>query len=194
MGFINWPFMSVHSWGENPYGQWKLQVVDKVNCQVRDKVRSLFIISIWIGEQERNYFDGPSRERHSDPSRHFSHARIQKRFESVRQLIQHVSGAGITAGTFYFYSVDLRAGISAGSWQTPKDASRSWRVTFQKSRSDLERPGGTETFSLNSRRCQLPFSFEIEIYLIVLIDLFIDNNKGDKPHLSTCLLRGRDVE
>ena len=24
--FINWPFMSVHFWGENPNGEWKLKV------------------------------------------------------------------------------------------------------------------------------------------------------------------------
>ena len=25
-GFQNWPFMSVHTWGENPNGLWKLEV------------------------------------------------------------------------------------------------------------------------------------------------------------------------
>ncbi|GIY12727.1 hypothetical protein CDAR_64581 [Caerostris darwini] len=25
-GFIDWPFMTVHSWGENPNGEWKLEV------------------------------------------------------------------------------------------------------------------------------------------------------------------------
>lgn len=25
-GFVNWPFMSVHSWGENPDGKWKLEI------------------------------------------------------------------------------------------------------------------------------------------------------------------------
>jgi proprotein convertase subtilisin/kexin type 4, furin, putative (fragment) len=25
-GFQNWPFMTVHSWGENPNGEWKLEV------------------------------------------------------------------------------------------------------------------------------------------------------------------------
>lgn len=30
-GFVNWPFMSVHTWGENPKGQWKLIATDVVN-------------------------------------------------------------------------------------------------------------------------------------------------------------------
>ena len=25
-GFQNWPFMTVHTWGENPNGEWKLEV------------------------------------------------------------------------------------------------------------------------------------------------------------------------
>jgi len=25
-GFTNWPFMSVHSWGENPTGKWRLEI------------------------------------------------------------------------------------------------------------------------------------------------------------------------
>lgn len=31
LGFVNWPFMSVHTWGENPKGQWKLIATDVVN-------------------------------------------------------------------------------------------------------------------------------------------------------------------
>ncbi|VDO57778.1 unnamed protein product [Onchocerca flexuosa] len=30
-GFRHWPFMSVHTWGENPRGIWQLHVEDKVN-------------------------------------------------------------------------------------------------------------------------------------------------------------------
>ncbi len=29
-GFNNWAFMSVHSWGENPVGDWKLKIMDRV--------------------------------------------------------------------------------------------------------------------------------------------------------------------
>ncbi len=25
-GFQNWPFMTVHSWGENPNGEWRLEI------------------------------------------------------------------------------------------------------------------------------------------------------------------------
>lgn len=25
-GFRNWPFMSVHTWGENPVGKWSLEI------------------------------------------------------------------------------------------------------------------------------------------------------------------------
>jgi subtilisin-like proprotein convertase family protein len=28
MGFSNWPFMSVHFWGERPEGTWKLAVTN----------------------------------------------------------------------------------------------------------------------------------------------------------------------
>ncbi|TRY67501.1 hypothetical protein TCAL_03758 [Tigriopus californicus] len=30
-GFKKWKFMSVHFWGENPWGSWKLYIVDKVS-------------------------------------------------------------------------------------------------------------------------------------------------------------------
>ncbi len=29
-GFVNWPLMSVHTWGENPNGVWKFRINDKV--------------------------------------------------------------------------------------------------------------------------------------------------------------------
>ena len=29
-GFTNWPFMSVHTWGENPTGIWQLRINDRV--------------------------------------------------------------------------------------------------------------------------------------------------------------------
>lgn len=33
-GFRNWTFMSVHMWGESPYGKWILVIVDdvRVDC------------------------------------------------------------------------------------------------------------------------------------------------------------------
>lgn len=30
-GFQHWPFMSVHTWGENPRGVWQLDIEDQVN-------------------------------------------------------------------------------------------------------------------------------------------------------------------
>jgi hypothetical protein len=30
-GYVNWPFMSVHTWGEMSKGRWKLIVTDLVN-------------------------------------------------------------------------------------------------------------------------------------------------------------------
>lgn len=30
-GFTNWSFMSVHSWGESPVGEWLIKVLDRVN-------------------------------------------------------------------------------------------------------------------------------------------------------------------
>jgi proprotein convertase subtilisin/kexin type 1 len=29
-GFKNWPFMSVHTWGEDPSGVWQLRINDRV--------------------------------------------------------------------------------------------------------------------------------------------------------------------
>jgi subtilisin-like proprotein convertase family protein len=31
LGYVNWPFMSVHTWGELAKGRWKLMVTDVVN-------------------------------------------------------------------------------------------------------------------------------------------------------------------
>lgn len=31
LGYVNWPFMSVHTWGEMSKGRWKLIVTDVVN-------------------------------------------------------------------------------------------------------------------------------------------------------------------
>lgn len=28
MGFANWPFMTVHTWGEQPNGHWQLTVIN----------------------------------------------------------------------------------------------------------------------------------------------------------------------
>jgi subtilisin-like proprotein convertase family protein len=30
-GFNNWPFMTVHNWGESPRGMWTLEIVDVEN-------------------------------------------------------------------------------------------------------------------------------------------------------------------
>ena len=30
-GFNNWPFMTVHSWGESPRGLWTLEIIDVEN-------------------------------------------------------------------------------------------------------------------------------------------------------------------
>jgi subtilisin-like proprotein convertase family protein len=30
-GFKNWAFMSVHSWGEDPTGMWKVRIHDRVS-------------------------------------------------------------------------------------------------------------------------------------------------------------------
>ena len=30
-GFSNWPFMTVHNWGESPRGMWTLEIVDVEN-------------------------------------------------------------------------------------------------------------------------------------------------------------------
>lgn len=30
-GFVNWPFMSVHTWGEDPSGTWTIRINDRVD-------------------------------------------------------------------------------------------------------------------------------------------------------------------
>ena len=30
-GYLNWPFMSVQTWGETPVGEWTLKVFDDVS-------------------------------------------------------------------------------------------------------------------------------------------------------------------
>lgn len=31
IGYVNWPFMSVQTWGETPYGEWGVKVWDGVS-------------------------------------------------------------------------------------------------------------------------------------------------------------------
>ncbi|KXJ12796.1 Proprotein convertase subtilisin/kexin type 6 [Exaiptasia diaphana] len=38
-GFVNWPFMTVFSWGENPRGIWTLKVTDNANFDKRGKFK-----------------------------------------------------------------------------------------------------------------------------------------------------------
>lgn len=35
-GFREWPFMSVHFWGENPRGIWQLEIADQVIFDIYD--------------------------------------------------------------------------------------------------------------------------------------------------------------
>ena len=37
VGFSNWPFMSVHTWGEDPRGEWVVNITD-------DKVSALPLV------------------------------------------------------------------------------------------------------------------------------------------------------
>ena len=51
-GFVNWPLMSVHTWGENPSGIWKLRINDRVNFVllfkhfnlIRNKINNYIIV------------------------------------------------------------------------------------------------------------------------------------------------------
>lgn len=42
-GFSNWPFMSVHTWGEAPHGDWQLEIhnegryMGKFNLKIKKK-------------------------------------------------------------------------------------------------------------------------------------------------------------
>ncbi|XP_071955760.1 PC3-like endoprotease variant B [Antedon mediterranea] len=56
-GIKDWPFMSVHNWGENPKGMWTLEltynetpedVVDEVNIQPRKKHHKAVLVSVGL--------------------------------------------------------------------------------------------------------------------------------------------------
>jgi subtilisin-like proprotein convertase family protein len=44
-GFNNWPFMSVHTWGENPSGIWKLRINDIVRKKKLNSFSKLLVIN-----------------------------------------------------------------------------------------------------------------------------------------------------
>ncbi|XP_054160265.1 furin-like protease 1, isoforms 1/1-X/2 isoform X4 [Oppia nitens] len=41
-GFQNWPFMSVHSWGENPNGEWRLEIHNEGRYYISNGLQSIF--------------------------------------------------------------------------------------------------------------------------------------------------------
>lgn len=45
-GFSNWAFMSVHTWGEDPSGTWKIRINDRV-C-ICDKAKILTIFRLFL--------------------------------------------------------------------------------------------------------------------------------------------------
>ena len=45
-GFVNWPFMSVHTWGEDPKGTWRLRIIDNVNKKIDISV--VFYLTIFL--------------------------------------------------------------------------------------------------------------------------------------------------
>ncbi|KAK2172949.1 hypothetical protein NP493_916g00074 [Ridgeia piscesae] len=43
-GFLRWPFMSVHTWGEDPRGTWRLDVVDRTGAPNRGFVKNASLV------------------------------------------------------------------------------------------------------------------------------------------------------
>jgi len=43
-GFQNWTFMSVHNWGEQPHGQWKLSIRDKAGTSNAGRIKHVTLI------------------------------------------------------------------------------------------------------------------------------------------------------
>lgn len=43
-GFNQWPFMSVHTWGERPHGTWKLEIHNEGRYQGKPIVPHLFVL------------------------------------------------------------------------------------------------------------------------------------------------------
>jgi len=55
-GFRHWPFMSVHTWGEDPKGDWQLEVVDKSGSPFsRGFVNNITLIAYGTYEQPEHY-------------------------------------------------------------------------------------------------------------------------------------------
>ena len=42
-GFKNWPFMSTHTWGEDPRGTWTLEIENQGECKVQEMCSQLEI-------------------------------------------------------------------------------------------------------------------------------------------------------
>ena len=67
-GFTNWPFMSVHSWGENPRGTWRLQIYNDASWGADAKLYkwSLKLFGTSFDPNSDNSDEGVNMSRTSD--------------------------------------------------------------------------------------------------------------------------------
>ncbi|KAM3721851.1 Neuroendocrine convertase [Dirofilaria immitis] len=59
-GFVRWPFMSVHTWGENPRGIWQLNVEDKSMTRkaMTGTISNITLIIYGTKEEPKHYKKG----------------------------------------------------------------------------------------------------------------------------------------
>lgn len=85
-GFVNWPFMTVHSWGESPIGTWKLEI--------HNDATSKWIVNAklfkWSLEFYGTSFDPNSPTPKPGGASHASATTIQKDQSSIYQLISEM--------------------------------------------------------------------------------------------------------
>lgn len=55
-GFNQWPFMSVHTWGERPHGTWKLEIHNEGRYQGKSIV-SIFLFHSFIAYDISRYIE-----------------------------------------------------------------------------------------------------------------------------------------
>lgn len=58
-GFINWSFMSVHSWGENPKGKWSIKILDRTGKQNHGRLVNFKLVLHGTSKKPNYMENGP---------------------------------------------------------------------------------------------------------------------------------------
>lgn len=60
-GFKNWPFMSVHTWGEDPAGVWQIRINDRTEAKNHGKITGFKLVLHGTYEQPEYIKNGPRK-------------------------------------------------------------------------------------------------------------------------------------